>query len=233
MNNSVIIYLAWFWAPKNGVAIICNIVIYKIPQEPATSIQRSKILIDISHFSVSEYPNKFQTDRQNYELWKEMTYRGTNCKKNASWGKGKSMYSIIFKTASDLICDLKIHLKVSGLHTQSFSKHIHKSITRNIFVNQMNQWRNFQPCKLTLVTMFYIKKEKRIYLKKILGSNICSLITYLFQQVQHLKYHQELCRTSSTVFSLPYSGEPHTWFSCPWWMSKKRKVSERKNQSYI
>lgn len=38
-----------------------------------------------------------------------MTYSGTNCRNNASWGKGKSMYSIIFKTASDFICDLKIH----------------------------------------------------------------------------------------------------------------------------
>ena len=151
-----------------------------------------------------------------------MTYRGTICRKNASWGKGKSMYSIIFNTASDLICDLKIHLKVLALHTHSFSKHIHKSITCNTFVNQMNQWRNFEACKLTLVTMFYTKKRKGIDLEKMLSSNICSLITYLSQLVQHLKYHQELFRTSSTVFSLPHSGEPHTWFSCPWWVNKKR-----------
>lgn len=36
-----------------------------------------------------------------------MTYSGTNRRKTASWGKGMSIYSIIFRTASDLIYDLK------------------------------------------------------------------------------------------------------------------------------
>lgn len=31
------------------------------------------------------------------------TYNGTNWRKKARWGKGKSMYSIIFNTASDLM----------------------------------------------------------------------------------------------------------------------------------
>lgn len=35
------------------------------------------------------------------------THRGTNLRTIASWGKGKSMYSIIFNTASDLMYDLE------------------------------------------------------------------------------------------------------------------------------
>lgn len=41
-----------------------------------------------------------------------MTYSGTNWAKNASWGKGKSIYSIIFTTASDLMNDLKFTMSV-------------------------------------------------------------------------------------------------------------------------
>lgn len=46
-----------------------------------------------------------------------MTHRGTNCKKNASWGNGKSMYSMIFSKASDLIYDLKSTIEFNGLLT--------------------------------------------------------------------------------------------------------------------
>lgn len=51
-------------------------------------------------------------DRQIINNKEGMTYRGINCAKNASWGKGKSIYSIIFTTASDLINDLKFTISV-------------------------------------------------------------------------------------------------------------------------
>lgn len=41
------------------------------------------------------------------QLEKNATYRGTNWRKNVSWGKGKFMYSIIFSTASDFMYDLE------------------------------------------------------------------------------------------------------------------------------
>lgn len=42
-----------------------------------------------------------------------VTYKGTNCRKNASRGKGNSRYSMIFNTASDLIYELKSIIKIS------------------------------------------------------------------------------------------------------------------------
>lgn len=48
-----------------------------------------------------------------------MTYKGTNCRKNVNWGNGKSMYSMILSTASDLIYDLTHH-EIVTFHRQSF-----------------------------------------------------------------------------------------------------------------
>jgi len=84
----------------------CN----KRPEEEKINGHISSLRVRIGILTSSKL-----SDKTTRKLWKEMTYRGTICRKNASWGKGKSMYSIIFNTASDLICDLKIHLKVLAL----------------------------------------------------------------------------------------------------------------------
>lgn len=64
---------------------------------------------------------------------KGMTYKGTNCRKNANWGNGKSMYSMIFSTASDLIYDLTHHEIVTFL-MQSFLIKNHHFLLENFIV---------------------------------------------------------------------------------------------------
>lgn len=56
---------------------------------------------------------------QNYSNKEGTTYWGTNCRKNASWGKGRSMYSIILRTASDLIYDRSLNVKDCNLGLRS------------------------------------------------------------------------------------------------------------------
>lgn len=66
-----------------------------------------------------------------------MTYSGINCRKKASCGKGKSMYSIIFNTASDLMYDLQSSSNKNH-HTRSLLNDIHDNLPnfkKNMILN--------------------------------------------------------------------------------------------------
>lgn len=171
-----------------------------------------------------------------------MTYRGTNCAKIASWGKGKSIYSIIFTTASDLMNDLKFTMSVINVTRIILYRYICYMLCNLIFKLAVGIVKLRDRC--TYEKVIYMKKfiwmRKKLSFIKTLTivrllqiSNEVIVYTYPFQQEQHLKYHRELFQTFWAVSSLLHSGELQTLCSCQKWINKNNALRKRLKISLI
>lgn len=164
------------------------------------------------------------------------THMGTNCKKNASWGKGKSIHSIIFNTASDLTYDLKFTVKfmspISFLFTFiSYSvatlldipfaaKHIQIGGLFPIVIDCYHLCSSASSKAATKWTGFFFfgRTKWTVWTCDLFTRTSC--ITFPSRRARHLICRPDLFQISSRASSPLRSAVLRTWFS---WKNHPKK----------